>query len=84
MFKENPFDEKEYETRKYKVREQMAKEELDLLMIFDPVNQFYLSGYQTVNQDDYRVLLLPKKSEPIILIWQLDCIGISFFSKSLL
>lgn len=72
MFKENPFDEKEYETRMYKVREQMAKEELDLLMIFDPVNQFYLSGYQTVNQDDYRVLLLPKKSEPIILIWQLE------------
>lgn len=72
MFKEDPFNEKEYETRMYKVREQMAKEALDLLMVFDSVNQFYLSGYQTVNQDDYRVLLLPKKSEPIILIWQLE------------
>ncbi|MDD3428246.1 MAG: Xaa-Pro peptidase family protein [Caldisericia bacterium] len=72
MLKENSFDEKEYEARIYKVREQMERQELDLLMIFDPANQFYLSGYQTVNQDDYRVLLLPKKKKPIILVWQLE------------
>ena len=44
--KDAPFGEEEFADRLRRVREEMAKREIDTLIVSDPANLYYLSGYQ--------------------------------------
>jgi Xaa-Pro aminopeptidase len=44
--KDAPFSEDEFADRLRRVRQEMAKREIDTLIVSDPANLYYLSGYQ--------------------------------------
>ncbi len=44
--KDAPFSEEEFGDRLRRVRQEMAKREIDTLIVSDPANLYYLSGYQ--------------------------------------
>ena len=44
--KDTPFSEDEFADRLRRVRQEMAKREIDTLIVSDPANLYYLSGYQ--------------------------------------
>ena len=44
--KDAPFSEDEFADRMRRVRQEMAKREIDTLIVSDPANLYYLSGYQ--------------------------------------
>jgi Xaa-Pro aminopeptidase len=44
--KDAPFGEEEFADRLHRVRQEMAKREIDTLIVSDPANLYYLSGYQ--------------------------------------
>ncbi len=49
--KELPFPLDEYRQRLKKVRARMVEEELDLLLVHNLADQFYLTGYQSFDQE---------------------------------
>eukprot|EP00929_Paragymnodinium_shiwhaense_P076984 TRINITY_DN3961_c0_g1_i1.p1 TRINITY_DN3961_c0_g1~~TRINITY_DN3961_c0_g1_i1.p1 ORF type:complete len:836 (-),score=212.37 TRINITY_DN3961_c0_g1_i1:296-2728(-) len=57
-----PFSPEEYDARVEKVRQSMAEQKFDLLLITEPENIFYLTGYQTVGAPQVQALMLPAKN----------------------
>ncbi len=63
------FSMEEYNDRVARVRQSMADRQLDALLVHHFPNICYLSGYQSFNNYDYYVLLLPREGEPALILW---------------
>jgi Xaa-Pro dipeptidase len=57
----------EHERRLRELRERMAHQHLDVVMITDPENLFYLSEYQTTGYSYFQALIVPLEDEPFMV-----------------
>ncbi len=57
----------EYERRLRELRERMAERQLDVVMITDPENLLYLTGYQTTGYSYFQALIVPQDEEPFMV-----------------
>jgi Xaa-Pro aminopeptidase len=65
--KELPFARREYTARLERVAREIEDRHLDALLVFDPVSQNYLTGYQTMELTHFRCLLVsPKASSSMV------------------
>ena len=64
------FSLEEYQARVARVRHSMANRGLDALLVHHFPNICYLTGYQSFNNYDYYVLLLPLEGEPALVLWR--------------
>jgi Xaa-Pro dipeptidase len=67
---------KEYDGRLKKVREEMSNRNVDVLLVFDPVNQCYLTGYESLDLRYYRCLVIPRDGEPIMITSDFEMPGV--------
>lgn len=64
---ELPFPRAELDQRMARVRAKMAESGLDAVLLYDPENVFYLTGYQSIGYFTYQALLVPLKGEPVLI-----------------
>lgn len=57
----------EYERRLHELRERMEARQLDVVMITDPENLLYLTGYQTTGYSFFQALIVPLDKEPFMV-----------------
>src|SRR5262249_53790312 len=50
-----------------RVRAKMAERGLDAVLLYDPENVFYLTGYQSIGYFTYQALLVPAKGAPVLI-----------------
>lgn len=60
-----PFSQDEYDTRLTAVQAEMGARGHDLLIVNDPENIYYLSGFRTIGFYSYMALLVPAEGEPV-------------------
>ncbi|WP_119344615.1 M24 family metallopeptidase [Facilibium subflavum] len=58
----------EYQRRVDNLRQRMACAQLDVVMINDPANIFYLTGHQTSGYDQFQSLVIPIDHEPFMVM----------------
>src|SRR5690554_3049806 len=75
LHSEAPFPSEIYENRLNKVRKQMESHNLDAIMVFTPAAQFYLTGYESMNIASFRLLIIPLKDSPFLILWQQEIAG---------
>ena len=66
--RELAFSVREYERRLKLVREGMAADGMDVLLVFDPPNVFYLSGFQSFAMYNSECVVLPLEGEPSLIV----------------
>ncbi len=66
------FPKAEYEGRLERIRAAMDARGLDALLISDPGNMFYVSGYYTFETSLHACVLLPLEGEPVIQVASLE------------
>ncbi len=65
---ERPFPDSEYERRFKSAQELMASNDLDVLLLTDPTNQHYLSGYESESYYTFQMLILiAGEDEPLFV-----------------
>lgn len=74
------FTEEEYGARVARVRATMAKQDLDCLLVHTPENICYLSGYQTPGYYYVQMLILPLRTEPMLIVRRLEQGNVDAFS----
>jgi len=62
----------EYQHRLNELRERMQERLLDAVVISDPENLFYLTGYQTTGYSYFQALVVPLEGEPISITRELE------------
>lgn len=69
-----PFSMEEYALRLDKVQSQMSELDLDLLLVNDPVDLFYLTGYRSEGYSSMRwqTLMIPSKGKPVVITRRLE------------
>jgi Xaa-Pro aminopeptidase len=70
-----PFERSEYETRLKNVREEMARRNLDLLIVNDVANQHYLTAYDGWSFYTPQVVIVPLSGEPVWIGRNMDAAG---------
>lgn len=60
-----PFAPAEYDARLSAVQSEMGRRRIDLLILNDPENVYYLSGFRTVGFYSYMALIVPVEGRPI-------------------
>lgn len=72
-----PFDRSEFEARLRKVRASMAEKQLDLLILSDPCNFYYLSGYEAWSfyVQQYLIITADEAARPVWLGREMDLRG---------
>jgi Xaa-Pro dipeptidase len=65
-----PFD--EYMRRLSELRERMAKRLLDAVVVTDPENLLYLTGYQTSGYSFFQALVVPLDREPFMITREME------------
>ncbi len=61
------FTHDEYERRLQGLRTRMADRHLEVVIISDPENLFYLTGYQTTGYSYFQALVVPLEGEPFMV-----------------
>ena len=61
------FPRSEYERRLGELRKRMVDQKLDLAIITDPENLFYLTEYQTTGYSYFQALVVPLEKEPFMV-----------------
>lgn len=61
------FSLEEYQRRLNALRERMAQRQIDVVMINDPSNLLYLTGYQTTGYSYFQALVVPLEKEPFMV-----------------
>lgn len=69
---ELPFGREEYDRRVAKVREELARRDLDAILVYWPENIYYLTGYDSLGYFNYQVLVLPREGEPFMVVRRLE------------
>ena len=62
----------EYQHRLNELRKRMQERLLDAVVISDPENLFYLTGYQTTGYSYFQALVVPLEGEPISITRELE------------
>ncbi len=66
------FPRSEYEDRWHRARKYMGEQKIDVLVLWDPVNIRYFSGFQSLHWTAFSiqpaVLLLPLEKDPVIVV----------------
>lgn len=70
-----PFDRSELAGRLARVRESAARDGLDLLVVTDPKNIFYLTGYDAYSFYVPQALLVPRSGDPVLVLRAMDVQG---------
>ena len=65
---ELPFSTPEYQRRIRLVRDGMEKDGIELLLVFDPPNVFYLSGFQSFAMYNNECIILPLEGDPHLIV----------------
>lgn len=65
----------EFATRQQRVRERMAEQGLELLLITDPANLHYLTGYNAWSFYTAQLLVLPLEGAPLLYMRHMDAHG---------
>jgi Xaa-Pro dipeptidase len=63
-----PFTEEEYQSRLKRVRNLMEKKGIDLLMLREPINIHYLTGYNTIGFGNHEILFIPLEGDITLLV----------------
>ncbi len=66
------FEQSEYENRLGKVRKIMGDRGIDLLLVRDPSNIFYLTGYNTIGFSNYEILFITPEGDLTLLVRYLE------------
>lgn len=69
--RQRPFDESEFAQRLARVQAGMAEHELDALLVTDPSNVYYLTGYQTFGNAQ-QFLVVPRADAPVFVLRELE------------
>ncbi len=69
---DTPFTIEEYRQRIEGVRKQMQQRCIEVLMVREPVNLYYLTGYNTIGFSNYTILFLPLEGEPCMLVRSME------------
>jgi Xaa-Pro dipeptidase len=72
--KELFFTPEEFQSRIGKVRQLMAQRDIDTLLVFNPENIYYLTGYQTFGTKTFMALAVPVEGQPIHILRRLESI----------
>jgi Xaa-Pro dipeptidase len=67
-----PFDRAEYDARLARVRQAMARRGIDVLLISEPENMYYLTGYFTTGYWSVQTLAVPLEGEPQFVVRHLE------------
>jgi Xaa-Pro dipeptidase len=70
--KELAFSEGEYHGRVSAVQKILAERGVDAILVFQIHNMNYLTGYQTVGQNNYQFVLVPRSGEPTLFLRRLE------------
>ena len=62
----------EYQRRINNLRQRMERLHLDVVMINDPANIFYLTGHQTTGYDQFQTIVVPIDKEPFMVMRYLE------------
>ncbi|WP_246857090.1 Xaa-Pro peptidase family protein [Glutamicibacter sp. ZJUTW] len=65
----------EFATRQQRVKERMAEQGLELLLITDPANLYYLSGYNAWSFYTAQMMVLPLDGPPMLYMRHMDAHG---------
>jgi len=66
------FPTEEYKRRLAAVQGRMASKGMEVLLLFSPVNLFYLTGYYTVGYTNYQCLMVPVEGKPVLAVRLLE------------
>jgi len=66
------FTQQEYNNRLEKVRALMVKKNIELLMVREPINVFYMTGNNTFGLSNYEILFIPLEGDLTLLVRQLE------------
>ncbi|HEY3772657.1 MAG TPA: M24 family metallopeptidase [Solirubrobacteraceae bacterium] len=69
------FDQDEYQTRRRRTRERMAERGLDLLVVVEPANLYYLTGYDAWSFYTPQALVLGLDDGPLLFTRGIDAPG---------
>ncbi len=64
---ELPFSRAELDARMGRAKAKMAEAGLDAVLLFDPENIFYLTGYQSIGYFTFQALLVPANGAPVLI-----------------
>jgi Xaa-Pro aminopeptidase len=67
-----PFALEEYQRRQTAVRISMVERDIDVLLISEPENMYYLTGYFTTGYWSVQTLALPRVGEPFFVVRHLE------------
>lgn len=81
MTREMQFDEAEYSLRQERVRQSMANRGIDLLVVSDPCNLYYLCGYDAWSFYVPQVLLLGVEGRPVWIGRAMDAAGCAITTR---
>ena len=65
----------EFEARIARVREELERRELDAILVSDPANMFYLTGYNAWSFYTPQALYLPIDGDPVLMMREMDGLG---------
>ncbi len=75
QMKELAFSREEYTRRLAAVQEGMREAHVDGLLLFDPENLFYLTGFETVGYSAFQLALVLASGEPQLLVREMERAG---------
>ena len=70
--KDVPFAEAEFKERLSKVRKEMEKQELDGLLVMNPEDMYWLTGYRSMGFFAFQVLVVTHEGEPVMVSRKLE------------
>jgi Xaa-Pro aminopeptidase len=70
-----PFDRAEYQSRLTNIRREMAKRDLDLLIVNDVANQHYITAYDGWSFYTPQIVIVPPEGEPVWIGRAMDAAG---------
>lgn len=62
-----PFETTVYEKRLALIQEELAERGLAGVLLFDPENTFWLTGYQTIGYFTFQTVFVPLKGRPVVI-----------------
>ena len=65
----------EFEARITRVRDELSHRELDGILVSDPANIYYLTGYNAWSFYTPQALYLPLEGEPVLMMREMDGLG---------
>jgi Xaa-Pro dipeptidase len=77
---EKPFPREEFQRRQDRVREMMRERGIELLLVNEPVNIGYLTGYDTIFPGSWMYLGLPLKGEPWMIAADIELTCARYFT----